>query len=370
MRRELNDRFNSLMAQTPRELDFIILVIMVFLAGGGFLLVMSASTQYSERYFDEPFHYALRHLVLVGFGLLAMFAAWMTPMQLWMRTSPWLLFFSLLVLLLVFIPGIGREVNMSSRWIDLRFFTVQPAEILKFTVPVFYAFYLTRHAELLRESGYGLILPLGLIAIICMLLLLQPDFGSAFILAMAVFTVLFLAGMRWRDCALLGVFFIALNVLLITFQPYRLKRLACMKDGNIWEQFLSHCYQIGHSLIAIERGGLFGVGLGGSIQKYSYLPEAHTDFSFSIIAEELGFVFCLLFVAVFLIFVMRVMHIARRSFEAGSYFAAYLLYAVGALWISRLRLCSGHRFAFTFSELWWHEPINKFLSRGGSATRV
>ena len=341
MKRAITARLPNLLTGLLRDNDMVLLAVLAFLAPAGFLLVMSASTQFSEIRFSQPFHYAFRHFVLLLFGLIGLLIARITPLRFWMKMSPWMLIISLLLLLLVFVPGIGREVNASSRWLDFRFFTLQPAELLKFTIPVFCAFYLAHSRQSLNESRHGLVIPIGVTVVVCILLLLQPDFGSAFILAMTVFIVLFLAGMRWRDCIGFGTSFVLMNVLLVLIQPYRLKRLMCMKDGNIWEHFFDHCYQIGHSLIAIERGGLTGVGLGGSIQKYLYLPEAHTDFSFSIIAEELGFAACLLLVAIFLFFALRIMNIGYRALQADYFFAAYLLYAIAVLWFLQILINIG-----------------------------
>lgn len=318
-----------------------ILVITLILALGGFLLVMSVSTQYSQEYFDAGFHYAFRHLMILAVGLVALYIAWCIPLQFWFRTSLWLLLGSSLLLLLVFIPGIGKEVNASSRWINLFLFSFQPAEVLKFTVPVFYAFYLTRYADDLATGWQGLLLPLGVVVLISLLLLLQPDFGSAFILASTGFIVFFLAGLRWRELIFSTFVFVSVCALLVIVQPYRLQRLVCINDNNVWELFLQQCYQVAHSLIAIERGGLWGVGLGSSIQKYSYLPEAHTDFSFSIIAEEMGFIFCLALLFLFFLFFSRVMYLGQRCLIQEERFSAYLLYSLAILWLMQVLINVG-----------------------------
>ena len=158
------------------------------------------------------------------------------------------------------------------------------------------------------------------------------------------------------------LFFLAASLLLVIAQPYRLKRLVCMDDSNIWEFSLQQCYQIAHSLIAIERGGLWGVGLGGSIQKYSYLPEAHTDFSFSIIAEEMGFVSCAFLILIFLFFFTRVMHLGHRCLKEEQPFSAYLLYTLGVLWMMQILINVGVALGYV--------PVTglplPFLSYGGT----
>lgn len=346
----------------PSELEIPTLVMTSILAFGGFLLVMSASTQFSQEYFDDGFYYGFRHLTILIVGLVALYIAWRIPLEFWFQTSLWLLLGSFLLLLLVFIPGIGKEVNASSRWINLFFFSFQPAEILKFTLPVFYAFYLTRYADEITTGWQGLIIPIGVILLITGLLLLQPDFGSAFILAGVGFIIFFLAGMRWRDLIFASSAFIAICTLLVVFQPYRLKRLVCINDSSVWELFLHQCYQVAHSLIAIERGGLWGVGLGGSIQKYSYLPEAHTDFSFSIIVEEMGFIFCLVLLVLFFLFFSRVMYLGRRCLGQGKRFSAYLLYSLAVLWLMQVLINVGVALGYV--------PVTglplPFLSYGGS----
>lgn len=317
------------------RVDPYVLMIVLILALGGFLLTMSASIAYAEYYFGAPFYFSMRHLIFLGLGLLGMLGALLIPLRFWQQHCVLLLFFSVFLLLLVFTDELGKEVNASARWIDLRFVSFQPVEILKFTLPLFLAVYLSRHGEQLQRGWPGLIIPLTILAVVGCLLLLQPDFGGLVILASVVIAILFLGGMRWRELAVLTLAGAGLFLFLTAAKPYRLERLKCLTDENIWRLFFDSCYQIGHSLIAIERGGLFGLGLGASVQKYFYLPEAYTDFIFAIMAEELGFLVCLALFVLFGFLCVRILVLGLSQLEQGQSFAGFLLAGVAVLWMTQ-----------------------------------
>ena len=317
------------------RVDLSILVAVLVLALGGFLLTMSASTAYAEYYFNAPFYFSIRHFIFLILGLVAMFGALFIPLSFWQRWYALLLAFSVFLLLLVFTDALGKEVNASARWIDLRFVSFQPVEVLKFTLPLFLAAYLSRHAQHLQRGWAGLIAPLTIIGVVGCLLLLQPDFGGLVVLTSVAMAILFLGGMRWRELTVLVLAGMGLFLFLTAAKPYRLERLKCLTDENVWRFFFDACYQIGHSLIAIERGGLLGLGLGASVQKYFYLPEAYTDFIFAIMAEELGFLVCLILFALFGFLCVRILVLGLHQLEQGRLFVGYLLAGIAVLWMTQ-----------------------------------
>ena len=227
------------------------------------------------------------------------------------------------------IPGVGRTANASQRWLALGALSVQPSELAKAATIVFLSAYLRRQGKALRESWPGVLRPLLVLAVVVVLLLAEPDFGAAVILLGTAFGMLFLAGMRLAHLALLLLSSAVLGTLLIVDEPYRLARLTTYLDP--WADPYQGGFQLIQSLIAFGRGEWFGVGLGNSVQKLLYLTQAHTDFVFSIWAEETGVVGALTLIALFLALVLRILQIARRAAAAGDVFAAQLGYGVALL---------------------------------------
>ena len=348
------------------RLDLTILVPIFGLVIIGMLTIMSASSEYSAQYYDTPFYFVIKQGILMVIGVVALIVGMCVPLRFWQGQAPAILFLNILLLLMVFVPTIGREINASSRWLNLGFINFQPSELLKFSLPLFCAAYITHSDMKLRQGLEGLLIPAVALIFVAGLLLLQPDFGSAVVYSITVFAILFFAGMKWQHIMFLIVGAISSGFLLIAIQPYRLLRLLCMEDANIWQYFYNQCYQAGQSLVAIERGGVWGLGLGASIQKNFYLPESYTDFVFAILVEELGMVFGLLLICLFLFLIFRMMSLATHALEQKNYFAAYFVMGIAVLW--------GLQAMFNMGVSLTYFPITgltlPFISYGGSSLVV
>ncbi len=316
--------------QVPWVYDRWVLFTALALIAFGLLMVASASMVISDKYFGYPFHYLVRQLifVVIGFGLA--WAATRIPLELWQRYSGHLMLLSLLLLIAVLIPGIGRVVNGSRRWISLGIVSLQVSEVVKFSFILYLSGYLLRYQNQVQTELKGFIKPLILLGLVGILLLMEPDFGSAAVISMTVLAMLFIAGVRLKPFIGLFLLVAAAMVLLAITSPYRLERLTTFL--NPWHTAFSSGYQLTQSLIAFGRGGMFGVGLGNSIQKLFYLPEAHTDFIFAVTAEELGFVGALLLIALFVFLIARIFMIGKRAKEAGNMFGRFICYGSG-LWL-------------------------------------
>ncbi len=308
-------------------LDPVLLVAVAALASLGLVMVTSASMPVAERLNVSTFYFASRQAVYLGIGLLLGLAVLRVRMALWERGSLACILLAILLLLMVLLPGIGTTVNGSTRWINLVVFRLQVSEPAKLLALIYMAGYLVRHGDDVRETGVGFLKPLGLLALVALLLLLEPDFGATVVLATTVLVMLFIAGVSlWKFAGLIAAAGGALAVLAIT-SPYRLQRLTAFVDP--WNDPFNTDFQLTQSLIAIGRGEWFGVGLGASIQKLFYLPEAHTDFVFAVLAEELGLVGILVLLGLYALVVYRAWHIAARAGDSGNLFAAYLAYGIG-----------------------------------------
>ena len=309
--------------------DGPLLVLALALLGIGLVAIGSASVDYAEVTYGNMWHHSRRHLLYLLLAALVAAIAYRLPVAFWYR-SAWLwLLLAILLLILVLIPGVGRTANASQRWLALGALSVQPSELAKAATIVFLSAYLRRQGKALRESWPGVLRPLLVLAVVVVLLLAEPDFGAAVILLGTAFGMLFLAGMRLAHLALLLLSSAVLGILLIVDEPYRLARLTTYLDP--WADPYRGGFQLIQSLIAFGRGEWFGVGLGNSVQKLLYLTQAHTDFVFSIWAEETGVVGALTLIALFLALVLRILQIARRAAAAGDVFAAQLGYGVALL---------------------------------------
>jgi cell division protein FtsW len=264
----------------------------------------------------------------------------MIPTETFNRLSPWFLFVAFALLILVLMPGIGREVNGAQRWLPLLgALTVQPSEFAKFALLLYTAGYLVRQEDAVRHHWQGLAKLIFILGIVAFLLLLEPDFGATVIAVGAVVGMMFLAGARLLYVlALLAS--VALGFLVLVFSaPYRLQRLTAYQDP--WSDPFGAGFQLVQSLIAFGRGEWFGVGLGNSIQKLFYLPEAHTDFVFSIWAEETGLFGALVLILLFVGLVTRIMQTGWRAAAEGNGFAAYLCFGVGLMFAGQVFINMG-----------------------------
>lgn len=309
--------------------DVPLLTPALALLGIGLVAIASASVGYAEAAYGNMWHHSHRHLVHLLLASLVAAVCYSVPMAFWYRGAWLCLLLAIVLLILVLIPGVGREANASQRWLALGPLTFQPSELAKAATIVFLSAYLRRHGKALRENWRGLLRPLLVLGSVAVLLLAEPDFGAAVILLASAFGMLFLAGMRLAHLLLLALLSAALGTLLIVAAPYRLMRLVSYLDP--WADPFGAGFQLTQSLIAFGRGEWLGVGLGNSVQKLFYLPEAHTDFVFSIWAEETGVVGALTLIALFLALVLRIFQIARRAAAAGDVFAAQLCYGVALM---------------------------------------
>jgi cell division protein FtsW len=310
-------------------LDGITIILTVSIVLLGLIMVTSASITVAGRDGD-PFFYLERQLVLVLIGSALAGVTFAIPSQ---RLEQWalpLLLIAVALLCIVLLPGLGHVVNGSRRWLRLAGMSFQASEAARVLTLIYIASYAVRYEEALRSGMSGLGRPLSLLALIALLLLLEPDFGAASVLFITGFGVLFLAGARLRYVAAMLLAVVGSMVLLVIFSSYRLRRFTAFLDP--WADPFNSGFQLTQSLIAIGRGQWFGVGLGASVQKLFYLPEAHTDFLFAVLAEELGLVGVVLTLGLFLALTWRVFVISRRACEAGLKFPSYLAAGFG-LWL-------------------------------------
>jgi cell division protein FtsW len=295
----------------------------------GLVMVGSASMEVSARLYDNAFHLLARHLIYVAVAAIACVFALMTPVAFWQRGDRVWLVGTFVLLGLLLVPGIGREVNGSVRWIPLGPFSFQPSEFAKFFVVTYLAGYLIRHDESVRSTWGGFVRPLGVVTVFVILLLLEPDFGTAAVLMATVMGMIFLVNVPLAR--LLPVVALAASVMAVVavWKPYRLERLTSFT--NPWADQFDSGYQLTQALIAFGRGEMLGTGLGNSMQKQFFLPEAHTDFLFSIIAEELGAVGALILVALFTLLVLRCLSLGKTLIAAEMPFHGYLAYGIALL---------------------------------------
>lgn len=318
-----------LLRRPPLDLPLLIGVLGILLLG--LIMVGSASITIAADHSDNPFYFLIRQGIYVGIGLVLGWQILRLPLRFWERLGPYLLLFSMGLLIIVLIPGIGRNVNGSSRWIGLGPLTVQPSELAKLFAIIYLSGYVVRRSHEVQRSAWGFIKPLLVLGVMAFLLLLEPDFGTSVVVLTTSMGVLFLAGVRiWQFVVLLFPVVFGLMGLAVV-APYRLQRVLSFLDP--WQDAFGKGYQLTQALIAFGRGEWLGVGLGASVQKLHYLPEAHTDFLFSVIAEELGLAGVLFIIGLFSFVVWRIFDIAERAEKAGNPFAAYLCYGVG-LWIA------------------------------------
>ena len=311
----------------PREFDRVLLVAATALVLLGLLMVTSASITAADREMGTPLYYLLRQAAYLAVGALAGAVCMTVPLQVWERSSSLLLIFAYLLLVAVLIPGVGREVNGSTRWLPLGPVNLQVSEPARLLILMFVAGYVARRSEELATTAAGFFKPVGLVLLACALLLAEPDFGAATVLMATTMAILFAGGVRLRYFfALLGPLAAAVAVLAMT-SPYRLRRLTAFLDP--WADPYDSGFQLTQSLIAIGRGEWTGVGLGGSVQKLFYLPEAHTDFVFAVYAEEFGLLGVLLLVGLYGLIVARILAVSARCARERSVFGACLTFGLG-----------------------------------------
>ena len=313
-------------SRMPR-VDYWLVFTVLALALLGLVMVSSASITFADREIGRPFYYAIRQTIYIGVGVVAgmlLFKVRLVDLE---RMGMALLLTAFALLLLVLVPGVGVEVNGASRWISAGLFRMQVSEPAKLFFIIYLASYLARHGEEVRTQISGFLKPLGLLAIAALLLLLEPDFGATVVLAAIVMGMIFMAGVKLLQFGgMLGLGAVLMAGMAVS-SPYRMKRLTTFVDP--WADPFDSGFQLTQSLIAIGRGEWFGVGLGASIQKLFYLPEAHTDFVFAVLAEELGLLGVCTVIALYAVLVWRAFVIAAQAVKAENFFASYLAYGIG-----------------------------------------
>jgi cell division protein FtsW len=309
--------------------DYWLILITCSLLAIGFLLLASASMGISDKWYHHPFHFLFHQAIYLLVGVIVIFFIKQVPLSFWEKISGYLLLASMFLLMLVLVPGIGREVNGSTRWIRFGIVSIQVSEFAKSAMVVYIASYLSRRRDEVRKSIKGFVKPLILLGIIALLLILEPDFGAIVVMILTVLGMMYLAGARlWQFIILLLLVGVALGALAVV-SPYRLLRLTSFL--NPWAKPFDSGYQLIQSLIAFGRGGVFGVGLGNSIQKLFYLPEAHTDFLFAVLAEEFGIFGQIIVLSLFSFLIARSFHLGRIATKIKNWFASYLSYGLGLL---------------------------------------
>ncbi|WP_058471887.1 putative lipid II flippase FtsW [Legionella jordanis] len=292
----------------------------------GLMMVASSSVMVSTKYYHQPFHFLIRQICYLMAGFAAALVVMRIDSSTWERLSVPLLLICLLMLMLVLVPGIGRVVNGSRRWLALGPIGIQVSELAKLTMIFYMSGYLVRQEESVRHSIFGFVKPMIVLGLVSMLLLMEPDFGATVVISGTIMALLFLAGVRLRYyIGLLVVVSCCLAVLAFS-SPYRVARLTAFLDP--WADQFNSGYQLTQSLIAFGRGGWLGTGLGDSVQKLFYLPEAHTDFLFAVLAEELGLVGVLLVLILYSILVIRGMSIGFTAYNQERLFAAFTAYGL------------------------------------------
>jgi len=312
---------------------------LIFVTGAlliiGLVMVGSASISIADGKLGQPLFYFNRQLIFAVIGLVLATLVVSVRLEVWRQLAPLLLIIGVGLLVLVLIPGIGREVNGSRRWLPLGPVNIQVAEIIKLFSIIYVADYLHRHHGQLHGSFFKVFGPLVLLGLAALLLLMQPDMGSVVVILSTVLAMLFLGGARLDVFAALMAIFAGLFAVLIWLAPYRLQRLQTFMDP--WQDPFGSGFQLTQALIAFGRGDWLGVGLGSSMQKLFYLPEAHTDFLYSILAEELGLIGALSILVLFSVFIWRALAIGRAAELAGQVFGAQIAYGIG-IWIG-LQAC-------------------------------
>ena len=315
----------------PRlSLDPVLVAATLGLLLLGLVMMASASVTVADRLAGDPLFYLERQLLSAVLGLFCAAALLAVPMSLWERASPLLLAGAFALLLLVLLPGIGHDVNGSRRWLRLGVFNFQPSELARVALLAYVAAYAVRRQGELSASWQGFAKPLAVLGAAALLLLFEPDLGAAIVLLATGIAVLFLAGARLRYVVTVLAIGAAGVAALSMLSDYRWRRVTAFLDP--WADPFNSGFQLTQSLIAIGRGEWFGVGLGSSVQKLSYLPEAHTDFLFAVLAEELGLVGVAGALLLFLVLVLRSMRLSRLAADAGMPFHAFMAAAFG-VWL-------------------------------------
>jgi cell division protein FtsW len=311
------------------EIDYVLLWSVLILLFTGLVFVYSASIAIAEggkATGHQPAYYLIRQGIFLCIGLVAAVVTFQVPLSLWQRYAPYLFMAGVAMLAIVLVPGLGRDVNGARRWIPLGFANLQPSELMKMFAVLYAADYTVRKINVMHDLKQAFLPMFGAMAVVGMLLLKEPDFGAFVVIISIAMGILFLGGLKARLFALLIVgLLIAFTMIIVS--PYRRDRVFGFMDP--WADAYGRGYQLSHSLIAFGRGELFGVGLGASVEKLFYLPEAHTDFLLAVIAEELGFFGVVAVIGLFAVLVQRAFAIGRQSVQLDRLYPALVAMGMG-----------------------------------------
>lgn len=320
-------------ADSAPQVDRLLLFLPLLLISFGLVMVASASIDFAAHTYGDPWYFTKRHVVFVALSLAFGIIIFNLPSHVWHRYSIVMLLVGIGLLVAVLIPGIGKSVNGARRWLTIGGFTIQASEIAKFCFIVFFASYLARRIHAFRTGWSAFFTLIGILAVFVALLLLEPDFGGAVVLCMIAGAMMFMAGVPIIRFFLLALLAVVGMALLAVVAPYRWQRLVTFLDP--WSDQFSSGYQLVQSLIAFGRGEWTGLGLGNSLQKLFFLPEAHTDFIFAIIAEEFGLIGAALVAIVFSILVGRIVMLAMHAWRQQNLFVAFAAVGIATLLASQ-----------------------------------
>lgn len=320
----LQQRWEEL-GRFDRHLQLLLLALLAI----GFVAMTSASVEHAASRHDDAFFFAKRYFFHFSLAFVLSVVMYLTPVDLWERTGWLWLLLGFVLLALVLIPGVGKEVNGSRRWLGVGPLTLQASEFVKLCVIFYLAGYLVRRRDEVRQSWSGFVKPMALLFAVTLLLMLEPDFGATVVTAGTAFVMIFLGGVKLGQFLLVILSCVAGAVAMVIFEPYRMKRLTAFTDP--WADQFNTGYQLTQSLIAFGRGQISGVGLGNSVQKLFYLPEAHTDFVYAIFAEEFGIIGSLLVLVLFAGLVGRILFIGRYAEMMGKQFHAFVAYGIAVM---------------------------------------
>ena len=292
----------------------------------GLMMVSSSSVMMATKNYHQPFYFLFRQMAYLAIGLMLAMVVMRIDSTIWQKHSVVLLGICLLCMVLVLIPGIGKMVNGSRRWLSLGPIGIQVSELTKFLVVIYMSGYLVRQQERHKSQILSFIKPMIVLALIASLLLMEPDFGATVVVVSTVMIMLFVSGVKWQYYLILIICVVVAMAMLAVASPYRVARLTAFL--NPWADQFKSGYQLTQALIAFGRGGWLGMGLGDSVQKLFYLPEAHTDFLFAVLAEELGFLGIMVVISLYGILFCRGMKIGFQAFQQHRLFAAYIAYGL------------------------------------------
>jgi len=331
--------FTQTRAAPVRVLGFdqALLWVVIALAAWGLVMVFSASIalgdnpRFVRAGYSQSF-FVVRHALFLCIAFVAALITFQIPMQTWERMAPWLFIISLLLLVAVLLPHVGRVVNGARRWLPLGVMNFQPSELAKLAMVFYAASYMVRKMDI-KERFFRAVLPMGVaVVVVGMLLLAEPDMGAFLVIAVIAMGILFLGGVNARMFFVIATLMVMAFAVMIVTSDWRRERLFAYLDPFSEAHALGKGYQLSHSLIAIGRGEIFGVGLGGSVEKLHWLPEAHTDFLLAVLGEEFGLVGVLLVIGLFFWLTRRIMHIGRQAIALDRVFSGLVAQGVG-IWI-------------------------------------